>query len=83
MLRKETIEPGTLELLKELMQDIHLSDFFLVGGTALSLLIGHRTSIDIDLFSVDSFDENKILIYLEQEKGLQLNYKLFKTVLRK
>lgn len=74
MLRKETVEPGTLELLKELMQDARLSDFFLVGGTALSLLIGHRTSIDIDLFSLNSFDENKMLSYLEQEKGLQLNY---------
>jgi hypothetical protein len=28
-----------------------LKDFFLVGGTALSLQIGHRISIDIDLFA--------------------------------
>lgn len=74
MLRKETIEPGTLDLLRELMQDKHLSDFFLVGGTALSLLIGHRTSIDIDLFSVTSFDEKKLLEYLEEKRGMQLNY---------
>ena len=74
MLRKETVEPGTLELLKELMQDEHLSDFFLVGGTALSLLIGHRTSIDIDLFSLTSFDEKKMVTYLEKERGLQLNF---------
>ena len=68
MLRKETVEPGTLELLKELMLDNYLSNFFLVGGTALTLLLGHRTSIDIDLFSLHSFDENKMLTYLEQEK---------------
>ncbi|HUZ61806.1 MAG TPA: nucleotidyl transferase AbiEii/AbiGii toxin family protein [Hanamia sp.] len=74
MLRKETIEPGTLDLLRKLMQDKHLSDFFLVGGTALSLLIGHRTSIDIDLFSVTSFDEKKLLEYLEEKRGMQLNY---------
>ena|SRR5665213_459066 len=74
MLRKETIEPGTLELLKELMKDDHFSEFFLVGGTALSLLIGHRKSIDIDLFTLTSFDEKKMLTYLEQEKGMQLNY---------
>ncbi|MDB5006508.1 MAG: hypothetical protein JWP45_901 [Mucilaginibacter sp.] len=42
MLRKETVTPGTLELLKSLMLDENLSDFFLVGGTALSLQIGHR-----------------------------------------
>ena len=74
MLRKETIEPGTLEILIELMQDESLSDFFLVGGTALSLLIGHRISLDIDLFSLNSFDENKMLAYLEQQKGLQVNF---------
>jgi hypothetical protein len=42
MLRKETVTPVTLELLKSLMLDENLSDFFLVGGTALSLQIGHR-----------------------------------------
>jgi hypothetical protein len=35
MLRKETIAAGTLEFLKELMQDEHLKDFFLVGGTII------------------------------------------------
>ncbi len=74
MLRKETIAASTLELLKDLMQDEHLKDFFLVGGTALSLLIGHRISIDIDLFSVNPFDENKLVAYLEQKKGWLLNY---------
>ena len=33
MLRKETVAPDTLELLKQLMQDDHLKDFILVGGT--------------------------------------------------
>ncbi|MDO6792649.1 nucleotidyl transferase AbiEii/AbiGii toxin family protein, partial [Tamlana sp. 1_MG-2023] len=32
-----------------------LEDFRLVGGTALSLQIGHRESIDIDLFSDASY----------------------------
>jgi hypothetical protein len=74
MLRKETIAASTLELLKELMEDEHLKDFFLVGGTDLSLRIGHRTSIDIDLFSLNSFDEKRILEYMERKWGLQLNY---------
>jgi len=74
MLRKETVTSGTLELLKSLMQDENLADFFLVGGTALSLQIGHRISIDIDLFSQNPFDENKMLAYLEMQKGLQLDY---------
>ncbi len=74
MLRKETVTPGTLELLKNLMADQNLTDFFLVGGTALSLQIGHRISIDLDLFSQNTFDENLLFAYLELNKKLRLNY---------
>jgi len=49
MLRKETVSESTLALLKTLMHDDALKDFFLVGGTALALQIGHRISIDLDL----------------------------------
>ena len=34
-----------------------LSDFRLVGGTALSLLRGHRESVDIDLFCDGPYGE--------------------------
>ncbi|MBC8053258.1 MAG: nucleotidyl transferase AbiEii/AbiGii toxin family protein [Sphingobacteriaceae bacterium] len=51
MLREETVEPGTLELLKKIISIPELSEFRLVGGTALSLLLGHRKSIDLDLFT--------------------------------
>ena len=47
MLRKETVTPETLELLKRLMQVKLLTSFVLVGGTALALQIAHRRSIDI------------------------------------
>jgi predicted nucleotidyltransferase component of viral defense system len=57
MLHKETVEPRTLELLKELMQLNALKDFALLGGTSLSLRWGHRISEDIDLFSNIMFDE--------------------------
>lgn len=50
MLHYETIEPATLELLKELQQLPELKGTRLVGGTALALQIGHRKSIDLDLF---------------------------------
>lgn len=73
MLQKQTVETRTLELLKELMQDGKLKDFFLVGGTALSLQIGHRISIDIDLFTLNDFDENQLTEYLESNKGFKLN----------
>lgn len=50
MLHYETIEPATLELLKKLQDLPVLGNARLVGGTALALQIGHRKSIDIDLF---------------------------------
>lgn len=74
MLHKETVTTTTLELLKELMLDEKLNGFFLAGGTALSLLIGHRISIDIDLFSQFPFDENALSTHLESYERFQLNY---------
>jgi len=56
MLRTETVERTTLELLKTLMQDEKLDHFNLVGGTALALYMGHRKSFDLDLFSFQEFD---------------------------
>lgn len=35
-------------------------DFGLVGGTAIALQIGHRRSIDFDLFTLNDFDTDKI-----------------------
>jgi predicted nucleotidyltransferase component of viral defense system len=61
MLHFETVTPDTLALLKELMSIEGLKQFNLVGGTALSLQLGHRISVDLDLFSHDSFDKETIM----------------------
>jgi predicted nucleotidyltransferase component of viral defense system len=47
------------------MEIPELQDFYLVGGTALSLMYGHRTSIDLDLFATTKFDNQKIIEVLE------------------
>lgn len=51
-----------------------LQDFCLVGGTALSLMYGHRTSIDLDLFTHVKFDNTIIVQALENcfEKDLNV-----------
>ena len=36
------------------------SNFGLVGGTAIALHIGHRESVDFDLFTASEFDPSKI-----------------------
>ena len=51
MLHRQTVEPITLELLTTLMQKEYLTNFVLVGGTALTLQIGHRKSVDLDMFT--------------------------------
>ena len=56
MLHTETVEPGTLSLLKKLMGLQSLKPFSLVGGTALSLRYGHRSSVDLELFLHEIFD---------------------------
>jgi hypothetical protein len=48
------------------MKDRNLDHFFLVGGTALSLQIGHRKSIDIDLFTDKDFDAQKIAEHIKK-----------------
>jgi hypothetical protein len=43
----------------------------LVGETALALRLGHRLSVDIDLFIVNDFDANALNDYLVEAYGLQ------------
>ncbi len=70
MLQYTAVYPKTLELLRKLMQEKCLEPFNLVGGTALALQIGHRISVDIDLFSDIDFEPQQIL------SELRKNYKL-------
>lgn len=46
-----TVTPYLLKVLKQLMAAKEFEKFRLVGGTSLSLQIGHRLSVDIDLFT--------------------------------
>lgn len=56
MLFKATVSPSTLKIIRQIFSIDDLADFELVGGTALALQIGHRISVDIDLFSKNKFE---------------------------
>jgi predicted nucleotidyltransferase component of viral defense system len=58
-----------------------LEDFRLVGGTALALQYGHRTSIDIDLFGKTNFDDIDLPRILKRYPKVQnfSNSKFIKT----
>ena len=67
MLHLETVEPHTFSVLSQLMEIPELKDFSLVGGTALSLLYGHRKSVDLDLFSDKPFENANIITALKNK----------------
>jgi predicted nucleotidyltransferase component of viral defense system len=69
MLYIKTVEPHTFSVLNELMKIPELQAFSLVGGTALSLLYGHRLSVDLDLFSNQSFDNEIVIDALAKKFG--------------
>jgi len=69
MLHIETVEPQTFSLLEQLMRAPFLAGFGLVGGTALSLLYGHRKSEDLDLFSTEKFENEEVISKLTQLFG--------------
>src|SRR3989344_873962 len=41
-------------------------DFYLAGGTALALQIGHRLSVDFDFFTEVPFDPNELFAKIEK-----------------
>lgn len=61
MLYTTTVDNITLAILKELMAERSLDDFVLVGGTALALQIGHRKSVDLDFFTLNTFNPEQLL----------------------
>ena len=75
MLHTETVAPGTFSLLNRLMALPSLQPFSLVGGTALSLRYGHRSSIDLDLFYHEKFDQPHLVKELESVFGDNFDYK--------
>jgi hypothetical protein len=80
MLHKETVDHSTLELLIQLQQKEYLKGFYLVGGTALALKMGHRKSVDLDLFSNFSFDTVQLLENLSADFPFSLFFSANNTL---
>lgn len=67
-MHKNILNENQLQLL-ELVKTFK-REFYLVGGTAIALYIGHRRSIDFDLFKYTQFSSKRIL-----DKIYKQNYK--------
>lgn len=50
-LNYQTVTPQLKDVLTKMMSNSIFNPFYLVGGTSLSLRLGHRKSLDIDLFT--------------------------------
>ncbi len=81
MLQRNTVEPHTLSLIYELQSRQYTKDFLLVGGTALSLQIGHRTSTDIDLFTVLRFDVESLLLQIQNDFKISIRSRMSHALL--
>lgn len=81
MLSLRTIVPDTMELLKTLFQSPLFKNMRLVGGTSLALQYGHRQSIDLDFFTHDEIDQDKILSELQTLGDVYIKNKT-KTILQ-
>lgn len=65
MLQLNTVHQGTFSLLKSLASLDKLREFYLAGGTAFALQIGHRVSVDLVFFTLSMFDSNELFEFLK------------------
>ena len=70
------ITPHTFQLIQQLQNLPELAHFYLVDGTSLALQLGHRNSIDIDLFTQNDF------IVAEIEDALKGSHNFTATLAR-
>jgi hypothetical protein len=80
MLQKESVDKAILNLILSLLGKDYLQDFVLVDGTGLALIIGHRKSIDIDLFTSKDFDAENLLEKLEIDFNFQMDFLAENTI---
>lgn len=73
ILFSETISPDTAKLIEKIKNRSWLSPYYLAGGTALALHLGHRTSIDLDFFTESEMEEMTIVDYLRTAGALRLD----------
>jgi len=73
ILFSETISPDTFRLIEKIKNRPWLSPYYLAGGTALALHLGHRTSIDLDFFTESKVEEITIVDHLRAVGNLRLD----------
>jgi predicted nucleotidyltransferase component of viral defense system len=66
----EVISPAVAKTVETLGAVPALRDFYLAGGTALALYLGHRRSVDLDFFCPQPFNEDALIASLRRVPDL-------------
>ncbi len=70
----ETINTKTKSVLAKIAELDFLKNFYLAGGTALAIQLGHRESIDLDFFTDEKFSVQSLKYKLSQIGNLMVDY---------
>ena len=83
----EAVSPLLRDLLAEIGQMLFASRFYLAGGSALALRLGHRVSVDLDFFSdVDEVGDDsraEIVAIFKQHRTTEVLENVFGNLLMK
>lgn len=66
----ETLSKETNTVLNLIKDSV--SEFYLAGGTALALELGHRISVDLDFFCIEDFSTREIIDRLKNKGSLNI-----------
>lgn len=80
----EQVLPGNTKTILALLEKSKIiQKAYLAGGTALALQLGHRISFDLDFFTQEEFDEDKLLPEIKKISDFQLENIAWRTILGK
>lgn len=69
---RETVTDSVVRAIAVLGAAPWIARFYLAGGTGLALHLGHRRSVDVDLFSAEAFEPNDLIGYLRKRGTLSI-----------
>ena len=76
----EVVAPEVADIAKWLAEIKLVRNFYLAGGTALALHLGHRKSVDLDFFSAQAFNEDVLIAALQILPSLSVLSKSPQTI---
>jgi hypothetical protein len=68
----EVLSSATEETFQQLRALKSIGNFYLAGRTGLALHLGHRRSVDLDLFCAQPFDEEAILADIQPLQNIRI-----------